>query len=88
MIQIRIFQQARRGTKTLRVLPAQSYLIMASMNQIGHPNNDRRVQIHAGRCGRTNINHLHPMDAKKSFDAGKMVTSVIRDMIKSVLRGE
>ena len=63
----------------------QVYLIMASMNQIGHPNNDSVSKYMQDIVG-ANMGFIFTNDAKKSFD-GKMVTSMIRDMIKSVLRG-
>ena len=63
----------------------QVYLIMASMNQIGHPNNDSVSKYMQDIVG-ANMGFIFTNDAKKSFDA-KMVTSMIRDMIKSVLRG-
>ena len=37
----------------------QVYLIMASMNQIGQPEQRQRVQIHAGHCRRQHGIHLH-----------------------------
>ena len=63
----------------------QVYLIMASMNQIGHPNNDSVSKYMQDIVG-ANMGFIFTNPAKKSFDA-KMVTSMIRDMIKSVLRG-
>ncbi len=63
----------------------QVYLIMASMNQIGHPNNDSVSKYMQDVVG-ANMGFIFTDNAKKSFDA-KMVTSTIRDMIKSVLRG-
>ena len=63
----------------------QVYLIMASMNQIGHPNNDSVSKYMQDIVG-ANMGFIFTEDAKQSFD-GKMVTSMIRDMIKSVLRG-
>jgi hypothetical protein len=63
----------------------QVYLIMASMNQIGHHNNDSVSKYMQDIVG-ANMGFIFTNDAKKSDD-GKMVTSLIRDMIKSVLRG-
>jgi len=63
----------------------QVYSIMASMNQIGHPNNDSVSKYMQDIVG-ANMGFIFTNDAKKSDD-GKMVTSIIRDMIKSVLRG-
>jgi hypothetical protein len=63
----------------------QVYLIMASMNQIGHPNNDSVSKYMQDIVG-ANMGFIFTNPAKKSDD-GKMVTSMIRDMIKSVLRG-
>jgi hypothetical protein len=63
----------------------QAYLIMASMNQIGHPNNDGVCKYMQDIVG-ANMGFIFTNAAKKSFDAN-MVTSMIRDMIKSVLRG-
>ena len=63
----------------------QVYLIMASMNQIGEPNNDSVSKYMQDIVG-ANMGFIFTNAAKQSFD-GKMVTSMIRDMIKSVLRG-
>jgi len=63
----------------------QVYLIMASMNQIGHPNNDSVCKYMQDIVG-ANMGYIFTNAAKKSFDANE-VTSMIRDMIKSVLRG-
>jgi hypothetical protein len=63
----------------------QVYLIMASMNQIGHPNNDSVSKYMQDIVG-ANMGFIFTNAAKKSDDAN-MVTSMIRDMIKSVLRG-
>ena len=63
----------------------QVYLIMASMNQIGKPNNDSVSKYMQDIVG-ANMGFIFTNAAKKSFDAN-MVTSMIRDMIKSVLRG-
>ena len=63
----------------------QVYSIMASMNQIGHPNNDSVSKYMQDIVG-ANMGFIFTNDAKKSFDAN-LVTSMIRDMIKSVLRG-
>jgi hypothetical protein len=62
-----------------------AYLIMASMNQIGHPNNDSVCKYMQDIVG-ANMGFIFTNAAKKSYDAN-MVTSMIRDMIKSVLRG-
>jgi hypothetical protein len=61
------------------------YLIMASMNQIGQPNNDSVNKFMQDIVG-ANMGFIFDQAAKDSDD-GKMVTSMIRDMIKSVLRG-
>jgi hypothetical protein len=63
----------------------QVYLIMASMNQIGHKNNDSVSKFMQDIVG-ANMGFIFTNAAKKSDDAN-MVTSMIRDMIKSVLRG-
>jgi hypothetical protein len=63
----------------------QVYLIMASMNQIGQPNNDSVSKYMQDIVG-ANMGFIFTNEAKKSFDADE-VTSMIRDMIKSVLRG-
>jgi hypothetical protein len=63
----------------------QVYLIMASMNQIGKPNNDSVSKYMQDIVG-ANMGFIFTNAAKESDDA-KMVTSMIRDMIKSVLRG-
>ena len=63
----------------------QVYLIMASMNQIGQPNNDSVSKYMQDIVG-ANMGFIFTKAAKQSVD-GKMVTSMIRDMIKSVLRG-
>ncbi|MDD5200193.1 MAG: hypothetical protein PHC88_10380 [Terrimicrobiaceae bacterium] len=63
----------------------QVYLIMASMNQIGHPNNDSVSKYMQDIVG-ANMGFIFTNAAKKTDD-GNMVTSMIRDMIKSVLRG-
>jgi len=63
----------------------QVYLIMASMNQIGKKNNDSVSKYMQDIIG-ANMGFIFTKDAKASDD-GKMVTSMIRDMIKSVLRG-
>jgi hypothetical protein len=63
----------------------QVYLIMASMNQIGKPNNDSVSKYMQDIVG-ANMGFIFTNDAKKTFDADE-VTSMIRDMIKSVLRG-
>jgi hypothetical protein len=63
----------------------QVYLIMASMNQIGHPNNDSVSKYMQDIVG-ANMGFIFTNDAKKTDDA-QMVIAMIRDMIKSVLRG-
>ena len=63
----------------------QVYLIMASMNQIGHPNNDSVSKFMQDVVG-ANMGFIFTNQAKLTND-GKMVTAMIRDMIKSVLRG-
>jgi hypothetical protein len=63
----------------------QVYLIMASMNQIGEPNNDSVSKYMQDIVG-ANMGFIFTNDAKKYYDADE-VTSMIRDMIKSVLRG-
>jgi hypothetical protein len=63
----------------------QVYLIMASMNQIGEPNNDSVSKYMQDIVG-ANMGFIFTNEAKKSYDADE-VTSMIRDMIKSVLRG-
>ncbi|MBV8101517.1 MAG: hypothetical protein JOZ31_20425, partial [Verrucomicrobia bacterium] len=63
----------------------QVYLIMASMNQIGEPNNDSVSKYMQDIVG-ANMGYIFTNDAKKTYDADE-VTSMIRDMIKSVLRG-
>jgi hypothetical protein len=62
-----------------------AYLIMASMNQIGHENNDSVSKYMQDIVG-ANMGYIFTDTAKASFDAN-LVTSMIRDMIKSVLRG-
>jgi hypothetical protein len=63
----------------------QVYLIMASMNQIGKPNNDSVSKFMQDVVG-ANMGFILTNQAKLTDD-GKMVTAMIRDMIKSVLRG-
>ena len=63
----------------------QVYLIMASMNQIGQPNNDSVSKFMQDVVG-ANMGFIFTNQAKLTDD-GKMVTAMIRDMIKSVLRG-
>jgi Ubiquitin-activating enzyme E1 FCCH domain len=55
------------------------------MNQIGHPNNDSVSKYMQDIVG-ANMGFIFTNAAKKSYDAD-MVTAMIRDMIKSVLRG-
>jgi len=61
------------------------YLIMASMNQIGQPNNDSISKFMQDIVG-ANMGYIFTNAAKKTDDA-QTVIAVIRDMIKSVLRG-
>ena len=63
----------------------QVYLIMASMNQIGQPNNDSVSKFMQDIVG-ANMGFIFTDAAKKTDDA-QMVIAMIRDMIKSVLRG-
>ncbi len=63
----------------------QVYLIMASMSQIGVSNNFNVFKLMQDVVG-ANMGFIFTQQAKDSDD-GKMVTSMIRDMIKSVLRG-
>jgi hypothetical protein len=63
----------------------QVYMIMASMNQIGHPNNDSVSKFMQDIVG-ANMGYIFNNEAKKSFDAQEII-AMIRDMIKSVLRG-
>ncbi len=63
----------------------QVYLIMASMNQIGKPNNDSVSKYMQDIVG-ANMGFIFTAAAQKSLD-GPMVMAMIRDMIKSVLRG-
>ena len=63
----------------------QVYLIMASMNQIGQPNNDSVSKFMQDVVG-ANMGFILTNQAKLTDD-GNMVTAMIRDMIKSVLRG-
>ena len=63
----------------------QVYLIMASMNQIGEPNNNSVSKFMQNIVG-ANMGFIFTNPAKLTDD-GKMVTAMIRDMIKSVLRG-
>jgi hypothetical protein len=63
----------------------QVYLIMASMNQIGRPNNDSVSKYMQDIVG-ANMGFIFTKDAQNTDDA-QMVIAMIRDMIKSVLRG-
>jgi hypothetical protein len=63
----------------------QVYLIMASMNQIGHANNDSVSKYMQDIVG-ANMGFIFTNAAKKTDDA-QMVIAMIRDVIKSVLRG-
>lgn len=61
------------------------YLIMASMNQIGQKNNDSQCKFMQDIIG-ANMGYIFDQPAKDSYD-GQMVIAMIRDKIKSVLRG-
>jgi hypothetical protein len=61
------------------------YLIMASINQIGQPNNDSVSKFMQDIIG-ANMGYIFTNAAKKTDDA-QTVIAVVRDMIKSVLRG-
>ena len=63
----------------------QVYLIMASMNQIGQKNNDSVSKFMQDIVG-ANMGFIFTNPAKNTGDA-QMVIAMIRDMIKSVLRG-
>ena len=63
----------------------QVYMIMASMNQIGEPNNDNVSKFMQDVVG-ANMGFIFNNEAKKTFDAQEII-AMIRDMIKSVLRG-
>lgn len=63
----------------------QIYLIMAAMNQIGQPNNNNVIKYMQDIIG-ANMGFIFTQKAKDTDD-GKLVTSMVRDMIKSVLRG-
>jgi hypothetical protein len=63
----------------------QVYMIMASMNQIGHPNNDSVSKFMQDIVG-ANMGFIFTNNAKTKFDAQEII-AMIRDMIKSVLRG-
>jgi hypothetical protein len=63
----------------------QVYLIMASMNQIGQPNNDSVSKYMQDIVG-ANMGFIFT-DAAKKADEAQTVIAMIRDMIKSVLRG-
>jgi hypothetical protein len=63
----------------------QVYLIMASMNQIGKKNNDSVSKFMQDVVG-ANMGFIFDNPAKNTGDA-QMVIAMIRDMIKSVLRG-
>ena len=63
----------------------QVYLIMASMNQISLKNNNNVCKFMQDVVG-ANMGFIFTQAAKDSDD-GKMVSAMIRDMIKSVLRG-
>lgn len=61
------------------------YLVMASMNQIGLPNNNTVMKFMQDIVG-ANMGFIFTNEAKKTDDA-QMVIAMIRDKIKSVLRG-
>ena len=63
----------------------QVYMIMASMNQIGKPNNDSVSKFMQDIVG-ANMGYIFNNAAKDEFDAQEII-AMIRDMIKSVLRG-
>ncbi len=63
----------------------QVYLIMASINQISLSNNNNVCKFMQDVIG-ANMGFIFTQAAKDSDD-GKMVSAMIRDMIKSVLRG-
>jgi hypothetical protein len=63
----------------------QVYLIMASMNQIGNYNNNSLSKFMQDIVG-ANMGFIFTNGAKNTGDA-QMVIAMIRDMIKSVLRG-
>lgn len=63
----------------------QVYLIMASINQISQKNNNNVCKFMQDVIG-ANMGFIFTQAAKDSDD-GKMVSAMIRDMIKSVLRG-
>ncbi len=63
----------------------QVYLIMASMNQIGKPNNNTACKYMQDIIG-GNMGFIFT-DKATSFADTQMVIATIRDMIKSVLRG-
>ena len=63
----------------------QVYLVMASMNQIGHPNNDSVSKYMQDIVG-ANMGYIFTNAAKKT-DEAQTVIAMIRDKIKSVLRG-
>ncbi len=61
------------------------YLAMASMNQIGRPNNDNVFKFMQDIVG-ANMGFIFDQKGKDS-NAGQMVMAEIRDIIKSILRG-
>ena len=63
----------------------QVYLVMASMNQIGHPNNDSVSKYMQDIVG-ANMGYIFT-NAAKQTDEAQTVIAIIRDKIKSVLRG-
>lgn len=63
----------------------QVYLVMASMNQIGHPNNDSVSKYMQDIVG-ANMGYIFTNAAKRT-DEAQTVIAMIRDKIKSVLRG-
>ena len=63
----------------------QVYLIIASMNQIGQPNSNSVIKFMQDIIG-ANMGYILDPAAKASTD-GQMLNGMIRDKIKSVLRG-
>jgi hypothetical protein len=61
------------------------YMIMASMNQIGQPNNNTLLKFMEDVVG-ANMGYIFDQAGKDSGD-GQAVIAIIRDMVKSVLRG-
>jgi hypothetical protein len=61
------------------------YMVMASMNQIGKPDNNNVCKFMQDIIG-ANMGYIFDQAGKDSTE-GQMVIAMIRDMIKSVLRG-